>query len=83
MAPEIVAVIITSAFAAFTGVGRALNTFNNKIQKKFSELDKKIKDVEEEMIRDYVLKQDFIREMSSVNQKLDRILELMIRQHKD
>jgi hypothetical protein len=83
MAPEIIAVIITSAFAAFTGVGRALNTFNNKIQKKFNELDKKIKDVEEEMIRDYVLKQDFIREMSSVNNKLDRILELMIRQHKD
>jgi len=83
MAPEIVAVIITSAFAAFTGVGRALNTFNSKIQKKFSELNKKIKDVEEQMIRDYVLKQDFIREMSSVNQKLDRILELMIRQHKD
>jgi len=83
MAPEIVAVIITSAFAAFTGVGRALHTFNNKIQKKFHELDKKINDVEEEMIRDYVLKQDFIREMSSVNNKLDRILELMIRQHKD
>lgn len=79
MEPEIIAVIITSAVAAFTAVGRALNTFNDKTQKKFNDLKEKIDDVEGEMIRDYVLKQDFIREMNSVNQKLDRILELMIK----
>jgi len=32
MAPEIIAVIITSAFAAFTGVAKALNNFNEKVQ---------------------------------------------------
>jgi len=83
MAPEIIAVTITSALAASTGVGRALNTFNEKIQKKFNELEKKIHDVEEDMIRDYVLKQDFIREMNVLNRKLDRIWELMIKQAKD
>ena len=37
--------------------------------------------VEDDMIRGYVLKQDFIREMDVVHQKLDRILELMIKQN--
>jgi hypothetical protein len=83
MAPEIIAVIITSAFAAFTGVGRALNTFNEKIQKKFNDLENKIHEVEEDMIRDYVLKQDFIREMNGLNQKLDRIWEFMIKQNQN
>lgn len=80
MAPEIIAVVITSAFAAFTGVARALNTFNDKIQVKFRVLEDEIQRVEEGMIRDYVLKQDFIREMNGLNQKLDRIWEFMIKQ---
>ena len=37
--------------------------------------------VEDDMVRGYVLKQDFIREMDIVHQKLDRILELMIKQN--
>ena len=37
--------------------------------------------VEDDMIRGYVLKQDFIREIDVVHQKLDRILELMIKQN--
>lgn len=81
MAPEIIAVVITSAFAAFTGVARALNTFNDKIQVKFRALEDEIQRVEEGMIRDYVLKQDFIREMNGLNQKLDRIWEFMIKQN--
>ena len=81
MAPEIIAVVITSAFAAFTGVAKALNTFNDKIQIKFRALEDEIKEVEEGMIRDYVLKQDFIREMNGLNQKLDRIWEFMIKKN--
>ena len=83
MAPEIIAVIITSAFAAFTGVAKALNTFNDKVQVKFRQLEEEVHDVEERMIRDYVLKQDFIREMNGLNQKLDRIWDFMIKQTKN
>ena len=52
-----------------------------KIQKRFNKLQNEIDRVEDDMIRGYVLKQDFIREMDTVHQKLDRILELMIKQN--
>jgi hypothetical protein len=79
MAPEIFAVILTSAFAAFTGVAKALSNFNEKIQERFLDLQEEIDRVEDNMLRDYVLKQDFIREMMTVNQKLDHILEMMLK----
>ena len=55
--------------------------FNEKIQRRFNKLQDEINRVEDDMIRGYVLKQDFIREMDVVHQKLDRILELMIKQN--
>jgi len=70
---------ITSAFGAVVGVAKALNNFNEKMQLKFNELEDKIDRVEDDMVHDYVLKQDFIREMTGLNQKLDRIWEYMVR----
>ena len=83
MTPEVILLAITSAFGAVVGVAKALNNFNEKMQLKVNELEDKIHDVEEDMIRDYVLKQDFIREMNGLNQKLDRIWEFMIKQNQN
>lgn len=94
MTPEVILLAITSAFAAMTGVAKALNGFNEKMQVKFNRLNeeveqvernlkKEIDRVENDMVHDYVLKQDFIREMNNVNQKLDRIWEFMIKQATD
>ena len=81
MEPELIAVAVTSGVAAFAGVIKSLNGFNEKIQKRFNKLQNEIDRVEDDMIRGYVLKQDFISEMDKVHQKLDRILELMIKQN--
>ena len=81
MDPEIIAIAVTSELAAFTGVIKSLNGFNDKIQRRFNKLQDEINRVEDDMIRGYVLKQDFIREIDVVHQKLDRILELMIKQN--
>tara|TARA_B100001778_G_scaffold241827_1_gene202159 strand:- start:595 stop:846 length:252 start_codon:yes stop_codon:yes gene_type:complete len=81
MEPELIAVAVTSGVAAFAGVIKSLNGFNEKIQRRFNKLQDEIDRVEDDMIRGYVLKQDFIREMDTVHQKLDRILELMIKQN--
>ena len=81
MDPEIIAIAVTSGLAAFIGVIKSLNGFNEKIQRRFNKLQDEINRVEDDMIRGYVLKQDFIREMDVVHQKLDRILELMIKQN--
>ena len=40
-----------------------------KIQRRFNKLQDEINRVEDDMIRGYVLKQDFIREMDVVHQK--------------
>jgi hypothetical protein len=79
MTPEVILLAITSAFGAVVGVAKALNNFNEKMQLKFNELEDKIDRVEDDMVHDYVLKQDFIREMTGLNQKLDRIWEYMVR----
>ena len=81
MDPEVIAIAITSGLAAFTGVIKSLNGFNEKIQRRFNKLQDEINRVEDDMVRGYVLRQDFIREMDVVHQKLDRILELMIKQN--
>ena len=81
MDPEVIAIAVTSGQAACTGLIRSLNDFNEKIQRRLNKLQDESNRVEDDMIRSYVLKQDFIREMDVVHQKLDRILELMIKQN--
>ena len=77
MTGEVIAIAITSALAAIAGVIKALIGFNDKLQKKFDRLQGEINRVEDDMLRDYVMKQDLIREMNSVNQKLDKIWEFL------
>ena len=77
MTGEIIAIAITSAVAAFAAVVKAINGFNDKLQKRFYKLEEKINRVEDNMLRDYVMKEDLIREMNNVNQKLDKIWEFL------
>ena len=77
MTGEVIAIAITSAVAAFAGVVKAINGFNDKLQRRFNKLENEIIRVEDIMLRDYVMKQDLIREMNSVNQKLDKIWEFL------
>lgn len=69
---------LSAGVAAFIGLGKSLNRFNEKLDKRFVAIEKDIDALENNMLRDYVLKQDFLREMQSVHQKLDRIWEYMI-----
>ena len=77
MTPEVIAIAITSAVAAFAGVVKAINGFNDKLHRRFYKLEEKINRVEDNMLRDYVMKEDLIREMNNVNQKLDKIWEFL------
>ena len=78
MAPEVIIAAITAGLAAFTGLSRSLTAFNAKLDKRFESLEKDYDRLENTIIRDYVLKQDFLREMQSVHQKLDRIWDYMM-----
>ena len=78
MTPETILAAITAGIAAFAGLSRALNVFNEKLSQRFYKIEKELNTLDNNMVRDYVLKQDFLREVQSVNRKLDRIWEFMI-----
>jgi hypothetical protein len=78
VSPETVLATISAGIAAFFGLGKSLNGFNDKLDRRFQRLEEDVNALENNMVHHYVLKQDFLREMQAVHQKLDRIWEYMI-----
>lgn len=74
--------VISAGFAAFAGLAKALGRFNEKLDRRLSIIEKNVDDLEDTLLRDYVLKQDFTREVQSIHQKLDRIWEFMVNQNR-
>jgi|TARA_R100000458_G_C8192773_1_gene185949 flagellar capping protein FliD len=79
--PELIAAVISGSVGAFAGITRALNNFNKKLDRRFETLDREIDDLKNHVVRNYVLKEDFLREMQAVHNKLDRILDHLLAQH--
>ncbi len=75
MSPELVVAVLSGTAGAFAGLSRALSGFNNKIEKRFQSIERDLDNFQDRVIRDYVLKEDFLREMQAVHNKLDRILD--------
>ena len=78
MEPQVIAAIISGSIGAFAGISRALGNFNKKIDRKFDRIQREVDDLKNSVIHDYVLKQDFLREMQGVHTKLDRILDHLL-----
>ena len=78
MEPQVIAAIISGSIGAFAGISRALGNFNRKIDKKFDRVQREVDDLKNSVIHDYVLKEDFLREMQAVHSKLDRILDHLL-----
>ena len=78
MSPELIAAVITGGVGAFTGLSRALNNFNRKVERRFERIEDDFDLLQDRMTRDDVLKEDFLREMESVHTKLDRILDHLL-----
>jgi hypothetical protein len=76
--PSSLTTVATIGVAAFAGIGKALTNFNDRVNKRFKSVEDEISDLETSVIRDYVLKQDFLREMQAVHHKLDRIWDYMV-----
>ena len=80
MEPQVIAAIISGSIGAFAGISRALGNFNKKIDRKFDRIQREVDDLKNSVIHDYVLKEDFLREMQAVHTKLDRILDHLLAQ---
>ena len=78
MEPQVIAAIISGSIGAFAGISRALGNFNKKLDRKFDRIQREVDDLKNTVIHDYVLKEDFLREMQGVHSKLDRILDHLL-----
>jgi muramidase (phage lysozyme) len=75
MTPELILAILSGAAGAFAGLTKALSNFNKKIERRFEALEQDLDNFQDRVIHDYVLKEDFLREIQAVHNKLDRILD--------
>jgi hypothetical protein len=73
--PDIIISVISGAAGAFMGLSKALTNFNGKLEQRFQKIEHDFDVFQDRVIHDYVLKEDFLREMQAVHNKLDRILD--------
>ena len=78
MEPQVIAAIISGSIGAFAGISRALASFDKKLDRRFDRIQREVDDLKNSVIHDYVLKEDFLREMQAVHTKLDRILDHLL-----
>ena len=78
MEPQVIAAIISGSIGAFACISRAMGYFNKKLDRKSDRIQKDFDELKNSVIHDYVLKEDFLREMQGVHSKLDRILDHLL-----
>ena len=78
MEPQVIAAIISGSIGAFAGITRALGNFSKKLDRRFENVERNLDKLKNEVLHDYVLKEDFLREMQGVHTKLDRILDHLL-----
>ena len=78
MPPEVIAAVLSGSLGAFAGLSRALSNFNRKLDKRFERIERDLDTLQNRIVCDYVLKEDFLREMQGVHNKLDRILDHLL-----
>lgn len=78
MTPEIIIATASGAAGALAGLSKALSQFKDKLDKRFKQIELNLDRLEDRVINNYVLKEDFLREVQAVHNKLDRILDHLI-----
>ena len=78
MEVELIAAIISGSIGVFAGLTQALGKFNKKLDRRFYNVEINLDKLKNEVLHDYVLKEDFLREMQAVHTKLDRILDHLL-----
>jgi len=66
---------LSAGIAAFAGLSKALHNSQERLNRRFEKIETNLDILEDRVIRDYVLKEDFLREVQAVHSKLDRILD--------
>lgn len=77
--PEIMIAAASGAAGALGGVYQAYQGASNRTTRRFEKLEHDLSNLKNTVLHDYVLKEDFLREMQAVHNKLDRILDYLIK----
>lgn len=77
--PEIMIAAASGAAGALGGVYQAYQSSSNRTNRRFERLEHDLSNLKSTVLHDYVLKEDFLREMQAVHNKLDRILDYLIK----
>ena len=78
MGIEILIAAASGAAGAFGGITKAHSQFQDRLNKRFERVETDVSNLRNKVLHDYVLKEDFLREMQAVHSKLDRILDYLI-----
>ena len=68
----------SGAAGALGGISKAHSHFQERLNRRFEKVESDLETFKGLVLRDYVLKEDFLREMQAVHSKLDRILDYLI-----
>lgn len=69
---------LSGAAGAIAAIHKVYSGAQEKVSRRFEAVENDIKNFKNEVFHDYVLKEDFLREMQAVHTKLDRILDYLI-----
>lgn len=78
MGSELVIAVLSGTAGAIGGIHRAHTHAQDRINRRFENLETGLANLKHSVLHDYVLKEDFLREMQAVHNKLDRILDYLI-----
>jgi hypothetical protein len=78
MGSEILVAVLSGTAGAIGGIHRAHTQGQDRINRRFETIETNLSNLKHSVLHDYVLKEDFLREMQAVHNKLDRILDYLI-----
>jgi len=76
---EIIIAAVSGAAGAFGGIHKAYSNAQERLGRRFEKIENELDALRNTVMHDYVLKEDFLREMQAVHNKLDRILDFLIK----
>jgi len=78
MGSEIVVAVLSGAAGTLSVIHKVHTQAQERISRRFESIETNLANLKHDVIHDYVLKEDFLREMQAVHNKLDRILDFLI-----
>ena len=78
MGSEVIIAILSGTIGAIGGIHRVHTQGQERINRRFENIETNVSNLKHTVLHDYVLKEDFLREVQAVHNKLDKILDYLM-----